>query len=142
MNDASIEFNKQLELDVLLNGLTTITEEYVCKFNWRMLDEVVIPSGIIDIGYEAFGGCSNLRNVTIGNNVTHIGRWAFRACRHLTNVIIPASVTYISDGVFKMSGDPGHLPSLTFKNRTISEVRFMAGYPWGIPPENISVRVW
>lgn len=140
MNRASKEFNKQLELDVLTGGLTAVTRDYIERFNWEMLDEVVIPVGVKVIEYEAFAGCHELKDVTIGNSVHTIERSAFGSCRHLTNITIPASVIFIGDAAFKGSGDPGHLPRLTFKNRTIDEVRFIAGYPWDIPPENINVQ--
>ena len=52
------------------------------------------------IGYNAFGGCSELASITLGNSVTTIGSWAFFGCVGLTDVIIPASVSNLEEYAF------------------------------------------
>lgn len=161
MNDASIEFNKQLELDVMISGLSEVTDSYVCKFDRDELTEVVIPDGVKSIGDWAFADCRRLTKVTIGNDVTSIGTRAFYMCNSLTSVtigkgvtsigyggfsyckglksvMIPDSVRYISETAFWFCQN--HL-SLTFEDRTLSEVCSMQGYPWNISPEKIHVQV-
>ena len=59
-----------------------------------------IPEGATEISGYAFGGCSNLTNVTIPEGVTVIGGVAFLHCSNLTGVTIPASVTEIGMGAF------------------------------------------
>ena len=61
---------------------------------------VVIPSGVTEIGGYTFYGCSNLTDVTIPNTVTKIGDDAFRGCTGLIEVAIPNSVTKIEGGAF------------------------------------------
>lgn len=39
---------------------------------------VVLPEGLISIGYSAFAGCIGLESVTIPSSVSYIGRWAFK----------------------------------------------------------------
>lgn len=89
MNNTSKEFNKQLELDVLVNGLTEITKDYVQQFDHYNLNEVIIPNGITSIGEEAFEDCTRLKNITIPDSVTSIGSWAFFRCYSLKNLAIP-----------------------------------------------------
>lgn len=94
-------FNKQLELDVLVNGLSEITQDYVYKHNRDNLTEVVIPEGVKSIGRCAFSYCRKLKKVTISEGVTNIGEYAFGACCYLlTSITIPNTVTNIGDGAF------------------------------------------
>jgi len=44
------------------------------------------------IGYEAFGKCTSLINVTIPDSVTTIGQYAFFYCTNLTSVTIPNGI--------------------------------------------------
>jgi hypothetical protein len=138
MDNTSTEFNRKLELDVLITGMTEVTCEYVQQFDTDNLGEVIIPKGVKKIGKYAFGWCDNLISVEIPDGVTNIDANAFCSCGNLTSVTIPASVTKIgSDAFFWCS----NLKTVEFKDRTLDEVRSMLGYPWGIRPENISVQV-
>lgn len=159
MNDLSLEFNRQLELDVLLNGLTDFTSEYIEHVAYDNLDEVVIPEGIKHIGIYAFSGCSSLSNITIPNTVTSIDEAAFGSCWKLTNIVIPNSVTSIGCCAFiwcdslksitipasvKTVGacafwNCNRLNNLIFEGKTLGEVRAMPGFPWGIPSPKITV---
>jgi hypothetical protein len=153
MNNASTEFNKQLELDVLLNGLTEVSEKYVDNHSERqIIDEITIPHGITHIkdeafiyfkglikvslsdtvthiGDEAFCYCEDLKDINIPDGVKSIGDWAFYDCESLTNITIPNSVTEIGNGAF---GCCKNLMGVSFKGRTLAEVRLMKGYPWGL----------
>lgn len=101
MNDVSIEFNTQLELAVMVNGLTEIDHEYVRQFDVNNLTDVIIPKGVKSIGYAAFECCGRLTNVTIPESVIDIEGYAFAWCDHLTNITIPDSVTSIGDSAFR-----------------------------------------
>lgn len=160
MTDAAFEFNKQLELDVLLNGLTEVSEKYVDSHLIsvrEVIDEIVIPHGITHIkneafsyddellkvtlpdtvtfiGDQAFCYCEALKDINIPDSVTAIGDWAFYDCRNLTNITIPASVTEIGLGAF---GCCRNLSTVAFKYRTLDEIRSMSGYPWDLPKKAI-----
>ena len=63
--------------------------------------DVIIPDGVVEIGYRAFHNCHNLKRIVIPNGVTKIGDGAFEGCFSLTSIIIPDSVTKIGDGAFE-----------------------------------------
>lgn len=138
MDKASFEFNKQLELDVLLNGLTEVTHGYIDRCEHLDFTEVVIPEGVKVIGDHAFNYCRSLTNITIPDTVTRIGNHAFEYCRGLTNITIPRSVTSIGNYAFE---DCDSLTRVTFEGKIRDKLLFMWGYPWGLPLEKISVQV-
>ena len=63
-----------------------------------------IPSGVKNIGDNAFGGWSKLDSVTIPNGVTNIGQFAFDSCGNLTSIVIPESVVNLGTGAFQSGG--------------------------------------
>ena len=65
------------------------------------LVSVIIPDGVIVIGYYTFAYCHKLIDVTIPNSVTTIGEGAFYDCMDLANLILPDSVTYIGEHAFE-----------------------------------------
>ena len=138
MNNASSEFNRKLELDVLITGMSEVTCGYVQQFDTDNLSEVIIPNGIEKLGKYAFGWCDSLTSIEIPDSVTEIEAEAFCDCRELTSLTIPASVTKIGWDAF---GWCSNLKNVTFKGKTLDEVRSMLGYPWGIRPENFSVQM-
>ena len=68
--------------------------------NNKEIKHVVIEDGVTDIGYCAFGDCSNLKDITIADSVTNIGKLAFKNCSSLENLIIPNSVEVINSYTF------------------------------------------
>ena len=68
--------------------------------NKKEIKHVVIEDGVTDIGYCAFGDCSNLKDITIADSVTNIGKLAFKNCSSLENIIIPNSVEVINSYTF------------------------------------------
>lgn len=63
--------------------------------------DVVIPSGVTNIGYNALYGCTSLTSVVIPDGVTVIGCCAFYGCTRLTSVIITNGVTSIKNEAFR-----------------------------------------
>jgi hypothetical protein len=49
------------------------------------LAEVVLPSGLTNIGNSAFGKCSQLTTITIPATVTNLGSYAFEGCVSITS---------------------------------------------------------
>ena len=66
----------------------------------RELVSVVIPDGVTSIGACAFDGCHSLVSVNIPNGVISIGGNAFNACYLLAEITIPDTVTSIGASAF------------------------------------------
>ena len=64
------------------------------------LTSITIPSSVTSIGNQAFSGCTRLTSITIPSGVAGIGELAFSGCGSLTGIILPSGVTSIEDGVF------------------------------------------
>lgn len=64
----------------------------------------MISDSVQSIGDYAFYSCRKLMRVMLGNNIKCIGKCAFRDCRKF--------------------------PNLTFKGKTLDEVKAIEGYPW------------
>lgn len=114
-------------MDVLLNGLTEVTDDYVTEFNWRDITDVIIPEGVTRIGEYAFENCFNLRNIMISDSVTSIGKDAFYGCRNLMRVMLGNNIKCIEKCAFR---NCLKIPKLTFKGKTLDEVKAIEGYPW------------
>jgi hypothetical protein len=89
----------------------------------KTITSVIIPEGVIQLGWTAFSNCENLTSVkfpttlteiTYGafektkltavdlseTSVTNIGKNAFQECKALTSVALPASISVIEDYAF------------------------------------------
>jgi hypothetical protein len=64
------------------------------------LTSVIIGSGVLSIGDQAFGFCTSLASVTIPNNVQSFGGYAFQGCTSLVSVTIGSGVTQIGRDSF------------------------------------------
>lgn len=64
------------------------------------LISITIPYGVTEIRGNSFFGCTGLRDITIPNSVTKIGDRAFGNCTSLRGITIPSGVTKIGDDIF------------------------------------------
>ena len=71
------------------NNLPVTTIGYQAFFGCRNLKEIVIPDSVTSIDYEAFYNCISLKEVVVPDSVTSIGESAFIGCISLTEVVIP-----------------------------------------------------
>ena len=70
------------------------------KWHCNTIKNVVIATGVTNIGSSAFTGCG-FTSVTISGSVTSIGYGAFKDCTGLTSITIPYGVTSIGGGAFE-----------------------------------------
>ena len=63
---------------------------------------VTLPLGLVDIGSNAFYGCTSLGSLTVPDSVTNIGDYAFYDCYSLTNVVLDSGL--VSIGAYVFSG--------------------------------------
>lgn len=84
-----------IESSISDNGTNyTVTKIGMWAFNkCNSLTEVTIPNTVIEIDYQAFYYCPNLKKVTIHEGVKTIGQTAFIGCTQLTSITIPGTVT-------------------------------------------------
>ena len=85
-------------------GNVVIPEEVTAiapyAFEQSELASVVIPEGIREIPFMAFGTCEELRSVTIPDSVTFIDDSAFSSCSKLKEITIPPTVRELDYQVF------------------------------------------
>jgi len=77
--------------DVLGGYPVVAIADFVFENN-SVLQSVVIPDGVVDIGAGTFYGCSYLTSVVIGDGVTYIGDSTFCDCISLSSLVIGNSV--------------------------------------------------
>ena len=73
----------------------------------------VIPDGVKEISYAAFGASDRLESIEIPDSVETIGEYAFAMCSKLKKVVVPQSVSGIGMGAFDNCPS---LESVTFMN--------------------------
>ena len=61
----------------------------------------MIPEGVINIGEEAFGHCTNLSVITIPQSLVSIGKYAFTECSALKALKLTKNITSIGGGAFR-----------------------------------------
>ena len=66
----------------------------------KSIVSIVLPKTIKKIDDWAFSGCESLATISLPNDLTEIGYGAFSQCRNLKSIIIPSSVTKIANHAF------------------------------------------
>ena len=69
-------------------------------FNWKTLEEILLPKEIKSIGEYAFNGCGKLIRINIPNSVNTIGSGAFAGCTTLQYISLPNALTRIRQATF------------------------------------------
>ena len=107
---------------------------YYAFHRCESLISIVIPDSVKSIRDYAFAFCKKLESIVIPNFVESIGNYAFYGCKSLKSIIIPDSVKSIGYGAFIWCES---LKSVSFKGKTINQIKAMENYPFGIKDESI-----
>lgn len=70
-------------------------------FQSKAIEEVVIPSGVTNIGRTAFSACKSLKKVKMPNTVKTLGDYCFERCDVLTSINLSTSLKRIPYGAFE-----------------------------------------
>ena len=103
-NTVTITKYKGTELDIVIpsqiEGMpVTVIGNYAFA-GLTKIKSVVIPEGIISLGYDAFGNCLNLQNVIINGSFSYVQPLTFFNCRSLISIDLPYGVTSIGEEAF------------------------------------------
>ena len=90
-------YGSGLESVTFAEGVSYIPE--TC-FAGTQLTEVILPSTVKTIAWQAFSGCENLKKVKLNDGLETIEQCAFSVNPQLTEIVIPASVTSLSEYAF------------------------------------------
>ena len=80
----------------------TIVTANIFKNNTK-IEEVVLPSTLLEIGASAFEGCTNLTEITLPAGLTTVKAKAFKGAK-LSTVMIPAGVVTVEAEAFSCNG--------------------------------------
>ena len=69
-------------------------------FTGSGLTSITIPASVTEIGESVFSYCENLTSITLPAGITSIGLWAFQGCASLTSITFPAGLTSIGSEAF------------------------------------------
>lgn len=69
-------------------------------FAGTKLTSIVMPNNLRGIGYGAFAGCKDLKELNLPSSVETIGDQAFNGCTSLRSVSLPSSVYSLGTGAF------------------------------------------
>lgn len=75
-----------------------------CAFSNSLLETIILPNGVIEIGEMAFDYCCNLKNIVLPNTIKYISTSAFNACEQLENITLPNTLEKIEANTFETSG--------------------------------------
>ena len=83
---------------VVPSGVKEIGEEAFDRCIY--LEEITLPEGLETLGERAFQVCASLTSITIPSGVTVLPRDLFRLCQALETITLPSSIVRIDSGAF------------------------------------------
>ncbi len=88
------------EVPAMRNGYAIVEIGTQAFAGCTFITELKIPDTVKTIGQYAFGGCTSLQKVTLPDSLTEIPFGAFAACESLEAIEVPEGVTTIGDAAF------------------------------------------
>ena len=82
-----------------IDGLPVKRIHEKCFYNHTEILKVVLPDTMRTIEYEAFYGCSNLREINFPEGLYETGGWAF-AYTGITEAVLPSTMKKLGYGTF------------------------------------------
>lgn len=93
------------------DGVTKLTAKIADFPNGVDIEQVVLPSSILEIGENVFQDCKNLTHINLHDGITMIGEDCFAGCPNLSEIWWPRAVNIIGAGMFCNAFiDKLHLP--------------------------------
>lgn len=83
-----------------MNGHPVTKIDATAFFHNKLLERVILPDSVNEIGWGAFANCESLTAVTMPQSMKSLGYRAFYNCGSLINVTIPAGLTEIEESTF------------------------------------------
>lgn len=108
--------------EINLSNVTRVGERAFARCNW--ITYIGTPDKLVEIGKEAFYGCSNIQNLNLGDSeLRTLGEGAFLECGSLKSVTLPGTITEIPAKAFRSCYN---LTTFKFSNsiRTIGKEAF------------------
>ena len=91
--------DKILDIPTSINGQTVTAIGEKAFYN-TVIEEITIPSSVLEIDGFAFANCKNLKKVTFSNGLETIGEGAFYNCVKIPSLDLPDSLKSIGLGAF------------------------------------------
>ena len=107
-NPSPFNNNQKIKEIVVESGVTNIGDDAFTQLT--KLEKVSLQSTVTSLGKDAFAVCFLLADINIPESVQSIGKEAFSACKALTSITIPKGVTTIEKSTFWYCD---HLQSVT-----------------------------
>ena len=70
-------------------------------YDCTSIKKVDIPNSVMNIGYGVFYNCTSLTDISISENIKEIGSDTFSGCSSLTDIILPDCITVVGHRAFK-----------------------------------------
>ncbi len=100
VNGADDPLPETLVIPSKINGYTVVEIGWDAFAGRDELREVALPDAVTYIGGNAFGGCANLEHVTLPASLETIDNEAFANCTALQEIVIPDGVSFLGNYAF------------------------------------------
>ena len=90
---AALHLPENMQLEYNKKG---INETLFHEFSGEFVNSIKLPTGITDIGNNAFYNCKNMTDIKLGNNIKEVGSDVFMNCRSLNKIYIESDISDVT----------------------------------------------